>query len=188
MHAPNMTSGPNARGADNDDGFSLVEVIVVLVIVATLMALVVPRFTSARKATNAKNAVTATMALGEAVSAFQLDRGGRAPTPGTTDWPDLGKGPVDLEGRPYLRAQYSTSFSDGSMQLQANGRTTPEQGHTRARVVYTPVSTALNAAATSFTLTIYLRNETGGGFSTKPLCQVSDGATAPAAAGVPACA
>jgi prepilin-type N-terminal cleavage/methylation domain-containing protein len=70
-------------------GFTLVELLVVLIIIAVLMAIVVPNFLGARNHANSANLKAAAQSYSEAIDAFALDHAGRVPiiSATSTDWP-----------------------------------------------------------------------------------------------------
>lgn len=145
-----------------------------MIIIGIMLALVLPRFTGARKTADKGNAETAALALGQAIGAFQLDHGGRVPAGGTKDWPKLEQGPIDLSGRPYLRGAHITHFTDGTIQLEAGGQTTPLKSGAVARVVYTPLSSgAANTPAVGYRMLVHLAEK--GAMSPTPACQITDG-------------
>ncbi len=77
-----------------DLGFTLVEIIVVLVIVAVLMAIAVSGFGGTRHEARRTLVRTAAQSYSEAVEAFALDHAGRVPKFATADWPRPASGPV----------------------------------------------------------------------------------------------
>lgn len=87
------------RARAGNGGFSLIEVVVVMVIAAVLIALIIPMFSGAKSASNAREIAGAARAYAEAIRNFQLDHNHRAPVMGTVDWLTspmaIEKGPVD---------------------------------------------------------------------------------------------
>ncbi|MCW2950080.1 MAG: hypothetical protein JWN41_1093, partial [Thermoleophilia bacterium] len=102
--------------------FTLVEILVVMVISAILMAIAVTTLMHMRRETTRKRGANAARVYAEAVRAFQLDHDGRPPNPATVasatkaaEWPASAatagpldtmhvemKGPVQT-GTPYIR-------------------------------------------------------------------------------------
>lgn len=103
--APTRTARPS-----REDGFGLIEMIIVLVILSILMAVAIPMFRGSKQTAAKKAAITAAGAYSQALSRYSVDYAGRYPTGfgPATGWPAGNaalKGPVDLRTgtpRPYL--------------------------------------------------------------------------------------
>ncbi|MCW2924819.1 MAG: hypothetical protein JWM98_2223 [Thermoleophilia bacterium] len=126
------------RGA-SERGQTLVELVVVMVIVVVLGAILVGVGHSSSDATDSQAAVSVARAYADAIEAFTDEHGGRAPVPGSSDWPahvdasqasrtpaDLqayGAGPVNVaaSGRPYI-AKVPEPVVTGGVLLSAAGR------------------------------------------------------------------
>lgn len=63
----------------SDDGFTLIEILVVFVIIGVLMAVMVPSYMKAKRTTRDNAMTQAAMSYKNAIEAFRLDHGGRAP-------------------------------------------------------------------------------------------------------------
>lgn len=96
--------------ADASDGFTLIEIIVVLVITSIMMGGVAFMWASGRRAGNGAIGVSTAVVYQQAIEQFASDHGGRVPTAiGGQDWPGaadakLGpKSPLARHGGYYLR-------------------------------------------------------------------------------------
>lgn len=96
---------PRTRAAER--GFSVVELIVVMVIVAILAAAAIMTFRSAKGTSYQKEAITAATTYSQAIASFQSDHAKRNPSP--TDpahfAADKALGPLNLLGKPYAGAK-----------------------------------------------------------------------------------
>lgn len=145
-----------ARRVRDARGFSLVEIVVVMVIMGILMAIVVPTFFGARKTAYTKTTIAAASAYATAIESYRLDHGNQVPfdpdhPPSSTRtddffgctvdnpscWPLNGRrfGPLDLIGRPYLRGgapeQMSrTATTGGYLYLSDTFTSAPDGGGT----------------------------------------------------------
>ncbi|MBC7644368.1 MAG: prepilin-type N-terminal cleavage/methylation domain-containing protein [Thermoleophilia bacterium] len=119
-----------------EDGFTLVELLVVLVIIAILMAVAVMSFTGAKKTSYHRNAIAAAESYRDAVDAYMADNGNVAPALGSAAWSAASAGPVDalVQNKPYIRTT-PEAISDGNVSIGApGGRAAPG---TRAFIAYT---------------------------------------------------
>lgn len=92
----------------SEAGFTLVELMVVLVIVCILIGVSIPMFNGARQSSNIKAVVSSSAVYRAAIAQFRLDHANRVPILGSPDWPaatddERRLGPRDMLGRPYLR-------------------------------------------------------------------------------------
>ncbi len=98
--------------ARSERGFGLVEIIIVVVIAAILMAAIIPMYQSARKTARQKEAIAAMNEYARAIAAYKGDSAGKVPMSPTTDtWPNqpagwkINRGPLNpLTGKPYIRS------------------------------------------------------------------------------------
>jgi prepilin-type N-terminal cleavage/methylation domain-containing protein len=138
------------RDRSAERGFTLVEIIVVLVIVAILMAIILPSFGGAKHTSDHQMLVTAAQDYADAVESFRLDHDGLVPQT-SADWPaDAARavlGPVDsITGKPYMHRGAPTGVTDPNsisvtVQLRTGTVTTPavKQGlNIQYRPVYKP--------------------------------------------------
>ena len=120
-----------ARTLTREAGFTLVEIVVVLLIMGVLMAILAGAGRSSSHATATQAAVSVARSYGDAIEAFSDEHGGRAPLPGSEDWPARPAGsPTDLPefaagprnvaagDRPYL-AKLPEPVSTGSLLFNA---------------------------------------------------------------------
>ncbi len=130
---------PSKRPLDNKDGFSLIELLVVLIILGLISALVAPKFFGKVDKAKIKAAKAQIELLGAALDTFRLDNG-RYPTTdeglnalrekpqGLEDWdgPYLPKPvPLDSWNRPYI---YKCPGEHGDYDLFSYGRDGVEGG------------------------------------------------------------
>lgn len=141
---------PDARRGER--ALSLIEILVVLVIIAVLMAITIPMFRSARHASQLKGAVSAAQSYKQGVSAFMLDHGNRVPrvgnvVAGVPDWStDVSRGPLDRYGRPYIKAGAPESVQDGLVTFAAGA--TPANNATNSNRYAVTYETSGTAAYT----------------------------------------
>lgn len=100
-------NGPPVPTHPRQDGFSLIELIVVLIIISILMAVAIPHFLGARKTSMHRQVAAAANSYAEAIESFRLDHGGRPPQLGDQDeWPtaQVADGPQNsLTHKHYMR-------------------------------------------------------------------------------------
>lgn len=93
-----------------EHGFTLIEVLVVLIIIGILMAMVVPSFRGATTSSNAAIVTSAGQSYAEAIDAFALDHMGRVPIIGNGDWPLLRLDAGPLKPSPNAAAAAGTTY------------------------------------------------------------------------------
>ncbi|MCW2971898.1 MAG: hypothetical protein JWN72_171 [Thermoleophilia bacterium] len=119
----------------SERGFSLIELIIAMVLVAIMMAVVIPQFFGSKAATRRKEAIAAGSAYRAAVSQFQADHGNRLPAAGAGTAPTAtcaagggdmtlisGKaaGPKNLLCKPYMRGLPS-GVQEGRVGISQDG-------------------------------------------------------------------
>lgn len=123
MHAPEPSriSRAHAQAGERESAFGLIEIIVVLVIMAILMAIGISTFSSAKSGTYAKEAQSAGAAYDSAIAKFLSDNGNRRPTNANMVPPLTGKamGPRSLLGKPYVTLP--DGVSGGRIGVSMNG-------------------------------------------------------------------
>lgn len=103
VRPPTHTSRP---APNSQDGFTIVELLIVVVIIAILMAAAFALFGGSKETSQLKAAMTAGATYSQAVERFQVDYAGKLPEGDT--WPTTDamiKGPIDTRvdpPRPYL--------------------------------------------------------------------------------------
>jgi general secretion pathway protein G len=132
--------------AHGQAGFTMIELLVVMVIAAILLALGVPTFIHAKKTSKQKIVIAAAANYRTAIEGFRLDHGNRVPELGSpTDWPpkttlpvarQFEVGPIDQFGKPYMKTAGPEALRTGMAALGAPGvATTPDM---TGRIVYEP--------------------------------------------------
>lgn len=168
-----------SRDTHDEAGFTLIELVVVMVIVAILMAIAVPSFRGGRKATDHKALVAAAQSYREAIEAFRLDHGGRVPFQ-TADWSNtVGLGPVDdLTTKPYMRAGVPDVVASGKVAIAGMGA---GQSSTSGLGIRYRAVAAAGGARTGYELLVTDTNYDSG---TSAMCVITN---RPQAGGTPAC-
>jgi prepilin-type N-terminal cleavage/methylation domain-containing protein len=125
-----------ARHRTGEDGFTLVEIIVALVIVAILMAIAVPLLTGSKRSAYSRDALAAAESYAQAIDQYVADHGGQLPAmpsgaqTGTGAWPSAAgaTGPLDLSNQPYMRAGVPDGLKSGHGSLTFVPTSTPAAG------------------------------------------------------------
>ena len=116
-----MSATPTPARDSSEAGFTLTEMMIVLVIIAILMAVAIPSYLSAKRAAHYKDAVSAASSYRQAISSYQLDNGNLVPIVGIpTIWKSVaGKpdpmGPINLLRAYYLRSGAPSEVAHGTL-------------------------------------------------------------------------
>ncbi|MCW2956249.1 MAG: hypothetical protein JWO69_1118 [Thermoleophilia bacterium] len=143
----------------SEQGFSLVELIVVMVIVAILAAITMMSFGSSKDAANRGKVVAVAQSYDQAIASFALDHTGRMPVPGSRDWPTVTRGPVEPSitvggaQQPYMRT-IPEAVGDGVVAVQT---TRPTAGQAKAANTVGTVYVAIGpgAPATQYRIEVW---------------------------------
>lgn len=154
---------PRARHqlARNDSGFTLLEVIIVVVIVGILLGIFMVTMGSGRRAGAHSQAVAVAKTYQGAVEQFQSDHGGRVPKSvgDSEDWPVAEEGPVltwGSEKHPYLKNGPPEAVTDKTVGVD-------DAGVGSAYIMYE--ATPAGDTPTSYTITVF-----SGKDKDKPSC------------------
>ena len=160
-----MNETTEHRSVRSEGGFSLIELLVVLIIVGILMAFAIGSQDGAKKAVKRQDAIVAAQSLQKSVEAFRRDREGRAPSRLAggglpADW--LGaKGPIDQDvNRPYMLATWPENVRMTARTITSGGATITNLGSytpatpTSLSVTYEAVSASATAVATTYRITV----------------------------------
>ena len=117
-------------GSGSERGFTLIEVVIVLVISAVMLAMAVLTMDSDQSTAKRADAVAAARVLADAIEDFRKDHGGRPPAIGTSDWPSapakLRRGPVNTyTGRAYQRKRTISALESGVAVVAAGSTVAP---------------------------------------------------------------
>lgn len=124
----------NARRPE-ERGFSLVEIIVVLAIIAILLAIVSTQFRGSKRAAHYKVATSTAIGYADAIEAYMADNGQTPPVLGSTVWPNTSRaqrlgGPlnlmlVDSKGQPrrYMKLKVPEAIQSGVVDFGTNKAT-----------------------------------------------------------------
>ncbi len=119
MRTPTHTSN---AAQTTEDGFTLIELIIVMVIISILMVAAFSMFGGSKDTANLKSAMTAGATYSQAIERYQVDFAGKVPEP-DTDWPadEAGiKGPVDDRVNP-IRSYLTGSQIPENVRIGADG-------------------------------------------------------------------
>lgn len=153
-----------------EHGFTLVEMVVAMLIMAVLAAAVILLFHGARRTSAAKAAQAAGASYSGAISAFKLDHVGRVPTIGNAnDWPVVAAGPImsPTTKTPYIRSGAPAPVTSNQVGLATTAPAASDPTHLGWLQYVAP------AGARTFELVVYTRDDV-----TKPWtksCSFGDG-------------
>ena len=173
-----MTHRTTQRSQDRplamrSDGFTLIELVMVMIILAILIAMSMPYLLGSKNAVRFKSTVTAARAYDDAVSAYKLQNRDRNPVEGTAQWAG-NEGPIDVLNRPYLRGGVPETVDSRQVKLDF-GTAGPPTGNYHGQVVYRRFD--------NFQYAFLVRVKEKGTWKDK--CTVSNVSSPPL--GVPAC-
>lgn len=97
---------PAVTPAERERGFTLVELLIVMLIIGIILATLISTFRGSKKATYAKAGQVSAFNYQDAVEAYMADNGQRAPVMGEErEWPVIDAGPIDPQftNKPYMR-------------------------------------------------------------------------------------
>jgi len=97
-----ITSQQLARGRAREAGFSLIEIIIALAIIAILSAIIALSWGKAKSGTRKNEAIAAASRYAQAISQYQGDNANQLPGAANMDPADARRGPVNLVGKPYI--------------------------------------------------------------------------------------
>jgi prepilin-type N-terminal cleavage/methylation domain-containing protein len=107
-------NGPWSARTRPSAGFTMIELMVVVVIVGILIAIAVPRFTTARHSADAKQLTAAANSYRTAVDAYRLDNGNESPSLGGPEWTNAADGPINVVmNKKYLVGGPPEGFGQG---------------------------------------------------------------------------
>lgn len=129
------------------DGFTLIEAVIVMVILAIITGIAVPHFLGAKKTGFKREAAAAGATYRNAITAYQRQNMGRSPqAPGTADWPD-NKGPknfIDPTNPSYLSNGVPPAVLRGEVVVLAGAAGAPPPP-AKAAVFYQPDANVVGA-------------------------------------------
>jgi len=126
-----------ARGRRSEAGFTIIEILVVMIIMGALAAIVISSFRGTRSAVNSRTVIAVATTYATGIRAFQLDHGNRVPNPAVArDWPRGAaagnplhdRGPLDELGRHYLRNGAPEPMQSGTSVLIDSASAIPAGG------------------------------------------------------------
>jgi prepilin-type N-terminal cleavage/methylation domain-containing protein len=178
----------STRTPRDESGFTLVELLIVMVIMAILLGVLISTFGGSKDAAGNEDAIVTAQSLQKAVEAFRIDREGRVPSD-ATDWPAAAKGPVDATtGQPYMRTPVADSVLGGQVVVKAStgpapgavpstlGGWTSTTGPASPKTIYINyIAVATGTAARPVTYVIQIVR------ANKVFCEISNNATENAA-------
>lgn len=111
------------RLRSRQDGFTLVELVIVLVILGILMGIAIPQFLGSKKTALRREAAAAGATYRNAITSYQRQNMGRSPqAPGSADWTIPAKGPInrtDPTNPSYLANGVPTAVQGGRIAVLA---------------------------------------------------------------------
>ncbi len=136
------------RARTRERGFSLIEMVVVVLIMALLMSFIVMKMTGAKRTTHYRVATSAAIAYAEAVESYMADNGQVPPALGSEGWPtttrdDLVRGPVNTmlvesgKAKPYASKGMPEPVNDGLVDIGSSKSSAVADA--RAFITYTIV-------------------------------------------------
>lgn len=130
-------SPPTAHDDRSQGGFTLLEILVVLTILALLMAIAIATMSAATRNAQAQAVTEAAVRYDSAIRNFRRDHGNRVPVQGSSDWPVAVEGPVAVTRRPYLRSGVPETVAREQVRIGGD-----EQAATGSRgaIIYEQVS------------------------------------------------
>jgi prepilin-type N-terminal cleavage/methylation domain-containing protein len=153
----------------NERGFTIIELLVGMGIVAVLMAIVVPSFLSAKQSTHSKEAIAAGGAYNAAIAQFQTDHGNMLPgdsdqAPAVQGTP---AGPASLLKHSYLKQQ-PAGVVEGriGVSMSTGCQAPPSAGQFVGWVAYCPG----NLGANAYSIRVSYRSKPGAAW--QPSCVI----------------
>jgi prepilin-type N-terminal cleavage/methylation domain-containing protein len=133
--------------ARDERGLTIVEMLVVLLIIAILMAAMLYAFRGSKQTTYYKAAIAAAQSYSDGIEAFMADNGQTPPRLGTTDWPNANRakrvaGPVNSmlvdaathQPKTYMRAGSLDAIQNGTVDFGTSKASAPATA--RAYITY----------------------------------------------------
>lgn len=114
---------PRFRLSSNNKGFTLIELMIAIAIIAILVAILVPNFVRARSRSNLSVCISNLKNIASGVEMYSTDNGGRFPTSLTQVRPNYIKiVPIcPVAGSDTYSSSYSSSVSPDNYQLYCDG-------------------------------------------------------------------
>lgn len=175
--------------ARRENGHTMIELLVVLVIIGILMTFAIIYMTGAKRAVNTNRAVTAAQPYVDAIIRFKATHGGRVPIATSTEWPSLapdpsptavlpsggiGRGPRSTVTSKYLMRKVPFDIQDGTIEMGIGtpAPTSDALAYLRVRILcFTP-------ACKKYQIDVYRRPQ-GKPWDPDPACAISNLDTAP---------
>jgi type II secretory pathway pseudopilin PulG len=140
----------------------MVELLVVMIIMAILMAITIPSFMGTRRTVDRKKVISAAQSYKQAIAQFTVDHGLRVPMPNVAnEWPSAAaiKGPVNFLGDRYMISPPEVMSSDHPVTLLFAPAQPTQTEKDYGAIVYEPVLQP-GVPATTYRLTVYHRSTT----------------------------